>query len=140
MAEVSELGELVDEVEDLVTTGQPYEDKLVSLNQRLCRSVTVHDICSYYGASTRDEFVRSALVPEPYSFADLSDEELLWLTTQAISCVEDSPRCSFYSQIVEHAVRPSDTSLFELIFEEDMSDPQQVLSELRKRERRVFQM
>ena len=137
---LTEIGGLVDELEDLITTGQPYEEQLASLNQRLCRPVTAHDICSYYGASTRNEFVRAALVPQPHSFSGLRDEELLWLTTQAIERFDDLPRFTFYSQIVEHAIPPSDTSLFELIGDEEMSDPAEILSELRRRKRRVFQM
>ena len=137
---LSEIGELVDELEDLITTGQAYEGKLDSLNERLCRPVTAHDICSYYGASTRDEFVRGALVPLPHSFTDLHDEELLWLTARAISLCDDLPQFTFYAQIVEHAIPPSDTTVFELVMDEELTDPAEVLSELRRRKRRVFQM
>lgn len=70
---LDELGELVDQIENLAHQKVPCADKLDHLNARLSVPTTVEEICTYYGASTRDEFLRTHLIPNPYQHKNLTD-------------------------------------------------------------------
>jgi len=137
---LDELGELVDQIEHLAHQKAPCADKLESLNARLSMPTTIEDICSYYGACTRDEFLANHLIPNPYQQKNLSDPELLWLIAQVITNLSDTALLIYYSTILESNTSSTSGKVVGLVVHKGMKEPQQVLAELRKSRERVIHL
>ena len=137
---LDELGELVDEVENLVHQKAPVADKLARLNARLSMPATVEEICTYYGACTRDEFLSTHLIPDPYQHKNLTDGEMLWLIGQVIENLANSPLVTYYSTILEANTSSPRGTVIDLIVFKDLSEPEQVLDKLKKSKGRVIHL
>jgi hypothetical protein len=137
---LDELGELVDQIEDLAHQKAPYADKLNHLNARLPVPTTIEEICSYYGASTRDEFLSAQLIPNPYQHKNLTDTEMLWLISQVINNLSYTPLVIYYGTILETNTSSPRGRVIDLIVFENFKDPQQLLAELKKGRERVIRL
>jgi len=132
------LGELLDSIENSINNGDPYQANLKSLNETLSLPVDEYEICSYYGASTRDEFLRVRLMPDPHQFKEVNESELLWLISQILENVTDDALVFFYSRIVEINMSCPDGTLSDLIFQDGVEDPQEILEKLKETKSKVI--
>jgi hypothetical protein len=137
---LDELVELVDQIEDLAHQKAPYGDKLNHLNARLPLPTTIEEICSYYGACTRDEFLSSHLIPNPYQHKNLTDTEMLWLISQVSNNLSDTPLVIYYGTILETNTSSTRGRVIDLVVFKNIKEPQQVLAELKKGRERVIHL
>ncbi len=137
---LGELGQLVDEIEELCHQKRPYTDRLNQLNARLSVPTAVEEICSYYGSCTRDEFLCSHLIPDPYQYKNLTDEERLWLIEQVMQNLSNDPLLAFYSAILETNTSSASGTVLHLVVFQNLNEPHQVLAELKKSRERVIRL
>jgi hypothetical protein len=137
--ELTELGQLVDNLENLIHSSQPFDEPLAILNDKLPSPVSVHDICSYNSSKSRDEFLRVHLTPAPHLFQNLADSEMIWLIEQILQHIEVDHLLHHYSRILEINASVPEGTLFDLPSFGDMGMPEDILVELRGR-KRVFRL
>jgi len=137
---LQELGELVDEIENLAHRKASYADKLNHLNARLSVPTTIEEICSYYGACTRDEFLSTHLIPNPYQHKNLTDTEMLWLISQVSNNLSYTPLVIYYGTILETNTSSTRGRVIDLVVFKNIKEPQQVLAELKKGRERVIHL
>jgi hypothetical protein len=137
---LDELGELVEKIENLAHQQAPYADQLDLLNARLSLPTTVEEICTYYGAYTRDEFLANHLIPNPYQHKNLTDSEMLWLIAQVIKNLSYLPLVIYYSTILETNTSSPSGRVIDLIIFKNIKEPEEVLAELKKSRERVIHL
>lgn len=126
------LGSIVDHIENLCHQKAPYQDELELLNSELSIPTDVDEICSYYGSLTRDEFLEVHLIPDPYQHKNLTDDEMLWLIEQIIENLDNDALLTYYSEILESNTSATEGTLTNLIFHEDITEPAEILNEIKK--------
>ncbi len=87
-------------------------EKLQELNAQLTDHTDIPEICSYYGAYSRQEYLALHLLPNPYQHQNLTDEEMLWLIGQMQDDVADDALWAYYGTILDiNTSSPSETSV-----------------------------
>lgn len=91
--EIQALSSLCDEIEDLVARRNDVTAQLAEWHRRTKRKTKPVEFTTYYGAMSKEEFIKHALVPPPEFAADLSYEHLRAIFA---STLEADPRDQCY--------------------------------------------
>ena len=125
-----------EEVKNLIISfennDQSLEVVLQSINKLIDKNVTEYELTNYWRSDNLENFVNTLVAESIKDWQDIDDDRALQLINEILSNVSDDAILSVNGEALEKRYAKSSGTLCDWVFQDDISDPNEILRLLKE--------